>query len=197
MPLAFVQALVEGDIEESILQRILVATGRNVGIVATYGCQGRDYVIQKASTYCAAGARDMPYVVLLDLEGDPCPSDVIRRMFPQTPQYAVTRIMQRMSEAWLIADRPGVSALLGIPARFLPADPEQEPHPKRLLIDLIRQHSPRRTREAFTHDGGYWQGPQWSAEMKRFVRERWDLGLARQHAPSLDRAVNAIARLIG
>lgn len=195
MAIRFCSALIEGDLEGPMLDRILVAADNELVVAVTYGMQGRVYVLEKANQFAAAASANNPLLILTDLENDPCAPDVVRRMFGNgVPANTIVRIAVRMAEAWLMGDPQGLAARLKIRVGRIPTQPETLPHPKRTLLDLVRGHSPDAVKRRLLHANGG-QGPEYNLELSEFVRESWDVARARQNCNSLDRAIRALANL--
>ena len=113
-------AAVEGDLDEVVLRTIANHIGFSVGLV--YGRKGKSYLLKTLAGYNNA-ARFAPWIVMLDLDRDfACASAGLAVWLPQRAEKMFCRIAVRAIEAWLIADRDRIAAMLGISSRRISTD---------------------------------------------------------------------------
>ena len=137
-----------------MLRVLLDQCGRAYEIGADYRKGGCGYLKSRLVGFNNA-AKGMPYLVLTDLDRQPCPTDLIEDWFGcELSDYHKRRnpnllllIAVREVEAWVLADREAFAAFLGIKADQIPS-PDLTADPKRLLIDLARKAKNRRIRGA-------------------------------------------------
>lgn len=143
-----VSLAVEGTLDEKVLRRLLdqVASERlEPGIC--YVQNGRERLKQNTPRFNQA-ARFQPFVILADLERDPCAPTLIQAWLPEGQHPNLTlRIAVRMIESWLLADRQACAKFLGVSEHLLPGQPDDESDPKLVLVNLARRSRARKIRE--------------------------------------------------
>lgn len=190
--------LVEGRLDEAVAQRLAVDSGFRVENV--HGKQGWTFV-QKSLPMLNQMARFTPCLALVDFmdTGMECPPSVPSAWTPDRHPNLIFRVVVRELESWLLADRRGIARFLRIPAVRVPSAPEEEDDPKRTLVNLARGSSSRRVRDALVPARGASAvvGPDYNAELERFIRGEWSPADARVAAPSLDKCMLRLAELAG
>jgi len=190
-----VSVLVEGITDEVVVRRLLAYVGLPCGIV--YGKQGKSYVLRQLMAYNRA-AQFAPWLVVVDLDQDAeCAPAFVRETLPSPSQGMQLRIAVRAIESWLLADRERIAAYLGIPIVRIPANPDVEPDPKEVLIDLARQSRRRALREDIVPraESGARVGPGYVGRIIEFLTgsaQPWRPEVAAQHSDSLRRCVEAL-----
>ena len=190
--------VVEGRLDEAIGRRLVSECGLAVGRV--YGRTGWSYIrsVLPSFNQAAPFAPCLAMVDFMDTEL-PCPASVISQWTPDRHPNLIFRVVVRELESWLLADRRGIARFLRIPAARVPAAPEEEDDPKRTLVNLARGSSSRRVRDALVPARGASAvvGPDYNAELERFIRGEWSPAAARASAPSLDKCMLRLAELAG
>ena len=191
-----VSAAVEGDLDEVVLRRIADHIGFSVGSV--YGRKGKPYLLKTLAGYNNA-ARFTPWIVVLDLDRDyECAPAALTAWLPQPAQQMFCRITVRAIEAWLLADRDRVAAMLAISPQRISTDPDSLDDPKRHLVDLARNSNRAEIRTAIVPRAGSGRsvGSSYNAKMIEFVTAgRWRIDTARYNSASLQRALNTLQEL--
>jgi hypothetical protein len=86
--------------------------GFSVGSV--YGRAGKQHLLRALAGYNNA-VRFSPWIVILDLDRDyECAPEGLTTWLPQGAENMFCRVAVREIEAWLLADRDQVAAMLGI-----------------------------------------------------------------------------------
>lgn len=179
------------------MERLLSYSGSNF-VTRVHNVHGYGK-LKKGMTKFREASRFIPHIVLTDLDRSPCPPSLIDDWkATELPTNLLFRIAVREVEAWLLADRTGISEFLHIDVTKVPYYPEMEDDPKRSLINLARKCRKRRFSEEIV------PGPQSSASIGplynyhfiNFVNTRWDIREACQNAPSLDRALSRISSFL-
>jgi hypothetical protein len=111
------------------------------------------------------------------------------------------RVAVRELEAWLMSDRQRIASFLGVSIAKVPRAPETLDYPKETMVDLARQSRSRDIREDMVPRPGSGRhvGPAYAARMIEYATSfdrGWRPEVAADHAPSLRRAREALARLI-
>ena len=189
---------VEGALDEVVLLRLGEHLGISVGPV--FGRSGKSYLRERIDGYNQA-ARFSPWIVLVDLDHDECAPSLCAEWLPTPAEHMCFRVAVREIESWLLADRAGIAAFLGVPASRVPDVVDDLDDPKQTLVDLARRSRRRAIREdmAPRHGSGLSIGPAYTSRMMEFVGvegpNRWRPDVAAQASPSLSRCINALTEL--
>ena len=188
---------VEDDLSGAVVEKLLSYAGSNfnprVHNVHGYGN------LKKGMTKFREASRLIPHIVLTDLDRSPCPPALIDDWkAKQLPSNLLFRVAVREVEAWLLADRIGISEFLRIDVNKVPYCPEMEDDPKRYLINLARKCRSRRFSEEIIPGPGSSApiGPLYNYHFINFVNTRWDIREACQNAPSLKRTLLRITSFL-
>jgi hypothetical protein len=193
-----VTGAVEGDLDESLLRRILDYVGISLG--AVHGRKGKRFLLQSIDGYNHA-ARHAPWVVLVDFDRDcGCPPPCIEKWLARPSAQMCLRVAVRAIEAWLLADRERLAELLGVRLTWLPANPDRVDNPKTELVNLARRSSRRGVRNDLVprEGSGRAVGPLYTARMIQFVEDEtagWRPNEAARVSDSLARSVNRLRDL--
>ena len=189
---------VEGDLDEAVLRRLARHLG--ISIDRVFGRNGKSYLRERIDGYNRA-ARFWPWIVLVDLDHEECAPSLCREWLPTPAEGMCFRVAVREIESWLLADRAGIAAFLGVPASRVPSVVDDLDDPKQTLVDLARRSRRRAIREdmAPRHGSGLSIGPAYTSRMMEFVGvegpNRWRPDLAARASPSLSRCINALTEL--
>jgi len=185
---------IEDDLSEAIALRLLDFTQRNFVVQGTIHSGGFGY-LRKRIVSINQAAKGIPFFVLTDLDAAICPSD-LKQSWLQQPinPNLLFRVAVHEVEAWLLGDREGMAALLGVRDELIPFLPETLPDPKRSLIDLARRSRSSSLRRQLVPKAGSTakQGPEYNACLIPFVNQRWSPQEARIHCPSLNSCIERL-----
>jgi hypothetical protein len=193
-----IELAVEDDLSAAVLQKILVKSGRPYAVGTAYIGHGFGYLRRNIRGFNHA-AKGTPWLVLTDLDTIQCPPELIGAWLPEPPHpNLLFRVAVREVEAWLLADRVGFARFLGARRELVPPNADAIGDPKACLIDLARRSPRRDLRADIVPPPGSTRkiGPNYNGRLISFVRDRWDIYVAKQSSPSLLRTVNAIGRFI-
>ena len=191
----WVNIAVEGTVDQAVACRLIRHIGVQPGKV--YVANGKERLRAKVSGYNQA-ATGQPWLVLVDLDRCSCAVTLLQKWAPQPSQYLCLRVAVRMVEAWLLADTDHIADFLGVSANRIPSNPEQLSDPKQQLVALAAQSRKRAIREDMVPNpsAGQKVGSGYSARLIEFVENHWDITQAVRHAPSLQKAVDCLARIV-
>lgn len=184
--------VVEGESDKALARRVVEFAGRHVLHVTV--TRGKTKLDSKLANYSRA-ARDQPWVVFRDSDNQ-CPVSLRRRLLagiPDNPLFAL-RIVHTMTEAWLMADRLGFSRYFAVSFDTVPVDPEAKPHAKQTLLRLCQRSRSRDIREEVVHGQAH-PGPLFVERLTEFASRHWNVSVAAQSCPSLQRAITALQAL--
>ncbi len=186
-----VDTLVEGLLDESVARKIIVHCGHVPG--NGYGKNGIQYLRAKAPGFNVKATFGNPILMLVDFmdTGFDCPPRVAATWLPARSERLLLRVVVPEIESWLLADRDGMAAFLGVSPALIPAMPETLTNPKQTLVNLARRSRRRAVKAAMVPAEGFSAlvGPEYVAVLQEFVGNAWDVGQARMNTPSLHRAL--------
>lgn len=194
MPPSIVIA-VEDELSGAVMNRLIAHSGKELVINRIFNARGN--VRLKASmTKFSEASRTFPHIILTDLDRCPCPPELIRAWHAEhLPSTMLFRVAVREVEAWLLADRTGISHFLNIDIAKVPLNPETEEDPKRTLINLSRKSRKKRLAREIVPEVGSSApiGPLYNFHFIDFVNTRWNIDTACQAAPSLAKTLERIS----
>lgn len=192
-----VDILVEGLLDETVARRLIEYCGHTPG--HSFGKKGVNYLRLKAQGFGVKARYGNPILMLVDFKdtGLECPPAVVTTWLPQPCTNLLLRVVVPMIESWLLADREGLAAFLGVSPTLLPTMPETLINPKQALVNLARKSRRKSVRAALTPAKGVSAlvGPEYVAALQEFVAQVWDVERAKLSAPSLQRAISRLQAL--
>lgn len=180
---------------EQVAERLIRYIGGNVDLRLRR--EGFGYLKSKFPSFCEI-ARQMPVLVLTDLDRAPCPHALVQAWIGQIhmPPDLVFRVVVREIEAWLLADREGFSQFLGISPRLLPHDPETLNDPKAEVLRLARRARAAVRRDLLPSNRSTApQGLGYSSRLSEFAQSMWDIERACESSDSLRRALTRLQEM--
>lgn len=189
----YINLAYEDDLSEAVMTTLLESFGNKYPIHNTYHGHGFGYLKTNIRGFNQASTV-APFFMLTDLDNYECPPSLINDWitFPLQPNF-IFRIAIKEVEAWLLADREGLSDFMKVPLVNFPSLPEKEPDPKRTLIQLAKKSRSRRIREDIVPINENAQiGPNYNGCLMEFVIEKWDIEKARTSSRSLEKAVSKL-----
>lgn len=185
----------EDELSEAVLRRLLVFSRRGYEVGRAYRRGGFGYLRRTICGWNRA-ARGVPFVVLADLDDNPCPRTLIDSWLTE-PQHEnlLFRVAVREVEAWLLADTSGLSRYLLVGETSVPSNAESLEDPKSALINLARRSRSAAMRDRIVPKRGSSakQGPDYNGCLVQFVATHWDIGSAATNSISLGRAAKRLA----
>lgn len=187
--------VVEDALSGLVMQKVIASTGARL-IVDRSVIAGGSGNIRSGLPKFRNASRAMPHVIVTDLDRYDCPPTLLGHWgVVGSPGRLLFNVAVRETEAWLLADRDALAGMLGIRTAKIGQHPELEADPKRTLVNLARKCRRRRLRdELVPTDGSSNQiGPAFNARMSQYVRDSWNVDVARAAAPSLARVIDRLA----
>jgi hypothetical protein len=104
----------------------------------------------------------------------------------------------RAVEAWLLADRKGISRFLRISQAKVPDEQESLDDPERTLVDLARLSRRNAIRKDMVprEGSGRSVGPAYASRLVEFATGQWQPEAAAERCESLRRAMECLERLV-
>jgi hypothetical protein len=200
MPIAcplVINVAVEGIVDEVVAGRLAEAVGGSLSRV--YGKEGKVALLRRLSGYNKA-AEIQPWFVLVDLDHDEdCPPPFRRRHLPSEARLMCFRVETREVEAWLLADREGISWFLSVGERLVPADVEALDDPKAVVVGLARRSRRRDIRDDMVPrpGSGRKEGPAYASRPIEFAQSYWRPEVAAGSCESLRRSMKCLRQIVG
>lgn len=178
--------IVEDILSEAVMRCLLDHLGYE-GHPTYLVTRGNGQIRSNIERYKAA-SRVIPHIILTDLDRHSCPPTLLDVWgVGALPSTMLLRVAVREVEAWLMSDRKNLAAYLSSSVTRLPIYPEQEPDPKTTLFNVIRKTRKRRLIDEMVPQPGAHIGPLYNERMCEFVRNHWQVEIAKVNAPSLAR----------
>jgi hypothetical protein len=187
----YISLVYEDQIHGVVLSKILPA---KFTIASPMQLGGRSKIESKISGFNNA-CHSHPFFVLMDLDTDACASSLISNLLPQGQHpNLIFRIAVHEVEAWLLADGEAFSRHTGISVANIPPNPDELPDPKQTLINLVRAKARKSIKDAIVPKPGSTApiGRAYNDELSKYVQLLWRPEVAREHSPSLNRAIAAL-----
>jgi len=185
----------EDQLSEEIGLKLAADAGLHVAQKLRQG--GNGYLKKRMRSFCEI-ARQVPVVVLADLDRQSCPVTMMRSwLWGQRPTPGlVFRVAVAEVESWILADHRAISSLFNLHDRVIPRDPDALLDPKATLIQLASR-APRVVREDLVPRANSisTQGLGYNKRLSDLVNTKWDLERAAVRSRSLRRAQAALRKL--
>lgn len=182
--------------DEVLANRLIEYAGCVPG--TTYGKKGCGYIKKKVGGFNQA-AENINYLTLVAFmdTGLSCPPEILSNWLPYPKPGMLLRAVVNELESWLLADRSSLAQFLKINIERIPLDPEAADDPKQTLVNLARKSRSSKIRSALVPDHGSTSsvGKLYPTEMMKYIQDIWDINLAREIAPSLDRCLIRLGEL--
>lgn len=198
-----VNIVIEDELSGEIVKLVLSEFGNRFQVNRIYpdlkrekASAGYSYIKQKIQGFNNA-AKVTPYLVLTDLDQNECAPALIKEWLPhrQHPNL-LFRVAVREVESWVMADRSSFAKFLGIEPKLIPQDidQQQEPKPKKFLLELTRRSRKKDIKHAILPGKGSTArvGPNYNDTLVSFLRNHWRIQEAIKYSDSLKRMFRAL-----
>jgi hypothetical protein len=191
--LTYCSITVEDDLSQGVVQKLLQTARPDCQVHVARILSGSGQIRRNILALNNA-CRSHPQLVLTDLDLIACPPVLLAEWMGARVRHAHLwfRIAVREVEAWLLAHREAVSVFFDIQINLVPHNPEQLRDPKQSVVSLARYSPLRKRKLAIVPIGTATQGPDYNAELLKFVWGGWEPGEARRSSPSLDQAMRRL-----
>jgi hypothetical protein len=184
----------EDVLSETVLRKLLSCSTPSYVVDRARNAGGFGWIKKRIRSLNDA-AKGMPYLVLTDLDTSECAPVLIRQWLnaPKHPNLLL-RVAVRAVEAWLLGCRESFAAFLGVPESRIPAQVEGIVNPKEYVVNLARRSRKKDIRlDIVPRDGSTAKvGPDYNGRLTSYVLENWDPIVAKEHSPSLQKAMEAL-----
>ncbi len=183
--------LLEGDTDEIVVKKILLASGHGTGTV--FGKNGIGSVQAKAFGLSRRALHGTPVLIVADFMDldEECPGQAALQLVPNAPELCLVRLAVPEIESWVMASRKEFAEFLNISISHIPEDTDSVADAKQTLVNLARKCRNKRKREAFVPLQGSSAtiGPGYVDEIASFMQTSWNLESAKIGSNSLRRAI--------
>lgn len=190
-----INLVVEDELSETVVRKIFSESQQKFEVGVVYSRGGYGYIKQKIDGFNRA-AKGIPYAVIVDLEDECPPSQIMHWLNHPIHANLIFRIAIKEIESWIMADRRGFASYVNVSIDHIPIQTDSVQDPKQFLIDLTRQSRRSAIREAIVpkRNSTAKVGPYYNSQLSDFVQHNWNMIEAINHSDSLARAVRAINR---
>lgn len=187
--MAAFSVVVEGTADAAAVQTLLDVTGHEMGSVYITGGKGKLDI--RLPGYNKA-ARYAPWLVIRDLDSDDeCAPALVRKLLSHRVEAMFLRIPVRSIEAWMLADRQGVSSFLVVPESSIAEDPEKLVSAKEAVVALARSSKNRYIKSDIVPREGLTRrvGPGYTSRLIEFFVNHWNPERAATCSRSLEKCL--------
>ncbi len=189
-----VNLVFEDSLSGSVLRRLLENSQRKYLVGACYNSGGYGWIKKRIEGFNNA-ARGMPYLILTDLDRSECPPVLVKEWQIENRNHnLIFNVAVRQVESWVLGCGRAFAKFLGIREDSIPADVDNIPDAKRLLVDLARSSPRRELRSDIVPEDGSTAkvGPDYNGRLIYFVENLWDPNIAKEFSPSLRRTMEVL-----
>lgn len=194
MPPIPVNLAMEDALSEVVLTRLLQASGKDYATSTVYSRGGYGYLKKTINGFNHA-AKGIPFIVLTDLDQYECPQALIADWLTAPKrENLLLRVAVTEVESWLLCDREGVAAFLGVKVDVIPDNPEELADPKKVLVSIACKSPKREIRDDICPRKGSTSrvGPNYNGRLSEFVLNHWSVDAARLRGQSLARTLSRL-----
>lgn len=187
--------VVEDELSGVVLRKLVEQFGKGLSVYNVLPMGGFGQIKNGVQRFKNA-SKAVPHIILTDLDQRDCAPSLLRDWgIEAVSKDLLFRVAVREVEAWLLADREGVSQYLDIPLAKMPHKPEQEIDPKQALFSLVRKCKKRSLIGELLPAAGSRAsiGPLYNTRMGSFARDNWNVQRAVLNSDSLSRAIKRIS----
>jgi len=182
----------EDELSGSVMQRLIAEVRPQLVIDRSIITHGNARLLAGVAKYAAASKAGIPHIVLTDLDrGAWAPKLLEEWSVPKLEGRMLFRIAVREVESRVLADREGVSHLLGVTLAKVPQHPDECDDAKEELLDLVRRSRSGKLKKdmlpAIGSSAGV--GPLYNDVLGTFTRTTWSVDRAAKRSPSLRKAI--------
>jgi hypothetical protein len=168
-------------------------------------------ILKKLDNYIQL-AQVYPVLMLTDLDMHHCAKRFVEEILgnKDVPENFTFRVAVTEAEAWLMADRYGISKFLGVPVSIIPEpyflnkkrrpyDNELQFHLKpslEMMMDIATHSNKVSILESLVPVNSTSKGPEYNSTMEPFILERWNINQAMKNSHSLRRTVERINMIL-
>jgi hypothetical protein len=190
----FINIVVEDLLTELTIKKILNNYKDKFQLHNIFGKRGFGYIKSRITNFNAA-AKNIPYLIITDLDQYDCPPSLCKEWFTFTKNpNLIFRIAVKEIETWLIADRKNFSGFLKIPENRISKEVESISDPKEFIIKLATRSPNREMRSSIVPKlkSTAKIGPNYNDCLARFIINYWDIDLASMNSISLHKTLESL-----
>ena len=186
--------------EDEITHQVMLKLYNYIGFFSEYRaipCNGKGKIKKQIGAYNTASQHGC-YLIIVDLDDDfSCAPALINEWLPgKKSSNFLFRVAVHEIESWLLADIENLADFFSISKSLIPLEPDFKMDPKSVIISLAKRSRKREIREAIVPIDKFASiGPEYNVKLQTFVRDFWNIDLARKRSPSLDKAIKAFGTI--
>jgi hypothetical protein len=185
-----INILAEDSLCEYLARRLISLNIEKFSVGVSYLGHGFGYIQNNIQGFNNA-SRGIPIIAITDLVEE-CPAMQVQRWLPHgINRNFLFRIAVKESEAWILADKIGVSKFLGIRKELIPDNVDNIGDPKQFLVNLAKGSRYKELRGALVPRPNTTAkiGPEYNSRLSEFVENLWNPDRASQNSHSLTKAI--------
>ena len=185
--------VVEDSLSETVARKILNQSSKNY-YISTCLCKGGFGYIKKKINIFNKASRAMPFLIIVDQDTG-CPPDKIKQWFTHDVNpNLIFGIAVMEIESWVMAHRKAFADFVKIPLNSLPLNMDNIEDPKTFLINITKKSKTKIIKNDIIPPTGSTTkvGPNYNAQLSKFINNFWDVNEAINHSNSLKRAWSKI-----
>jgi hypothetical protein len=159
-------------------------------------CHGYGKIKKRITAYNQAAKYGF-FFVLTDLDKYECaPALISEWLLLDHNTQLLFRVAVHEIESWLLADRENFAEFFAVNKSLIPAEPDKELDPKKIVISLASKSRKRSKKEAIIPIDEYASiGPGYNMEFRNYIQNYWNIHNARKHSPSFEKAMQALEKM--
>ena len=182
----------EDELSGAVMERLVSEVRPQLKIDRSIITHGNSRLLAGIAKYVGASKAGIPHIILTDLDRGACAPELLEKWsVPMLEGRMLFRVAVREVESWVMADREGISQLLGVTIAKVPQRPDECNGPKEELLNLVRRCRRGKLKKdllpAIGSSAGV--GPLYNDILGRFTRTAWNIDRAAKRSPSLQKTI--------
>ena len=189
----YISIVVEDDLSEAVIRKLIDCSRQNYAIHRTFVRGGRGNIYKQRVGFNNA-SKGTPYLIFVDLDRDECAPSLVREWLPQKHHNLIFCVAVREVESWIIASRSRISEFLGIEEHRICSTVDEIQNTKEYLLQLVKKSRNKSLKKDILPRSRSTAkvGPDYNGRLIYFVEKYWDSDAARANSPSLDRTIRVL-----
>lgn len=196
-----IRIVVEDELSEAVVKKIIYDNTKISDLnFQTIGKRGRGKIKNRVNEFNNQ-SEALYFVILIDLNSDPCAPELIREWFKHPiRKNLIFRVAVREVEAWILSDIDAISRYFNMNKDLVykeVGNPDLLTDPKKKLLSIVNRSKNKSLKKDIVKQQGtiLLQGSAYNTILSDFVLYNWESDRARVKSTSLNRAILAIKTL--